>query len=55
MLRDALDLYLAQHHVADDSAEWCSECDAPLDDGEGWDGCCGSCADRCENDLEPTG
>ncbi len=23
----------------------CEQCDAPLDDGEGWDGLCGTCAD----------
>lgn len=38
--------------MADAVAEWaqdnlCSEChDATLDDGEGWDGKCGNCADR---------
>lgn len=27
-------------------------CRAPLDDGEGWDGACGNCADRLENENE---
>lgn len=26
--------------------ESCSECGSPTDDGEGWDGLCGNCADR---------
>lgn len=26
----------------------CSECDSPCDNGEGWDGLCGNCADRAE-------
>lgn len=26
----------------------CDKCGAPLDDGEGWDGRCGSCADQAE-------
>ncbi len=25
-------------------------CRAPLDDGEGWNGACGSCADRLDNE-----
>lgn len=32
--------------LADPEEEKCRECEAPLDDGEGWDGLCGSCADR---------
>jgi len=27
----------------------CSECGDPLDDGEGWNGLCGSCADVQES------
>jgi len=30
------------------AAEKCSECGEPLDDGEGYDGKCGNCADRAE-------
>jgi NMD protein affecting ribosome stability and mRNA decay len=30
----------------------CSECGQPADNGEGWNGLCGSCADRMENELE---
>lgn len=30
----------------DDEPEECSECGESLDDGEGWDGLCGNCADR---------
>jgi len=26
-------------------------CGAPLDDGEGWNGLCGGCADRAENEA----
>ena len=26
----------------------CDECQDPLDDGEGWNGLCGNCADRRE-------
>jgi len=32
----------------EDGIERCSECNAPLDDGEGYDGRCGNCADRRE-------
>jgi hypothetical protein len=35
-----------------DEADMCSECGQPADNGEGWDGLCGSCADRVENELE---
>ena len=30
----------------DDGMMVCRECGAPVDDGEGWDGYCGSCADK---------
>jgi hypothetical protein len=30
----------------------CSECGDPTDDGEGWDGRCGNCADALENEHE---
>lgn len=30
----------------------CSECGGDLDDGEGWDGRCGPCADRVEASRE---
>ena len=33
------------------TAETCA-CGAPLDDGEGYDGRCGNCADRAENAAE---
>jgi len=33
-----------------EDAELCEQCGAPLDDGEGWDGLCGSCADMAENE-----
>lgn len=45
--QDWLDI---RHHYDDgepDSDDYvCSECGAPTDDGEGWDGLCGNCADR---------
>ncbi len=35
-----------------DAAEnFCSECGADNDDGEGWDGLCGNCADRKEANV----
>lgn len=42
------------------AGEKCSECGDACDDGEGWDGKCGNCADRDENAKEaaaplPTG
>lgn len=30
--------------------EYCRQCKAE-NDGDGWDGLCGNCADRAENDL----
>lgn len=30
----------------------CTECGEPCDDGEGWDGLCGNCADKAEGDDE---
>lgn len=35
-----------------DEADNCLECGQPADNGEGWNGLCGSCADRMENELE---
>lgn len=32
--------------------ERCSECQSSLDDGEGWNGLCGNCADQAEDDGE---
>lgn len=32
----------------EDEPELCVECGGPNDDGEGWDGMCGNCADRAE-------
>ncbi len=32
--------------------EVCSDCFDLLDDGEGWDGRCGSCADRADSDHQ---
>lgn len=32
----------------DDDDFACRECGGPTDDGEGWDGLCGDCADRRE-------
>lgn len=32
----------------DEADEACSECGEPTDDGEGYDGLCGSCADKAE-------
>jgi hypothetical protein len=44
-----LDEALAEEETA---ARWraprCRECGDPTDDGEGWDGLCGNCADREE-------
>jgi hypothetical protein len=34
--------------AADAGLEYCSECYAPLDDGEGYDGLCGTHADLAE-------
>lgn len=41
----------------DEDGETCSDpfgegCEESLSDGEGWDGACGSCADRVENERE---
>jgi NMD protein affecting ribosome stability and mRNA decay len=33
-------------------AALCSQCGQPTDNGEGYDGLCGSCADRLENARE---
>lgn len=30
--------------------ETCSECGEPCDDGEGWDGMCGNCADKADSE-----
>lgn len=32
--------------------EVCRECGEPNDDGEGWNGLCGNCADKAENEKE---
>lgn len=32
--------------------DFCSTCGGSLDDGEGWDGYCGNCADRVVNEEE---
>lgn len=37
---------VAQTDDADDDSDTCSECGAALDDGEGFDGLCGTCADH---------
>ncbi len=36
--------------VTDGEADLCSECRASLDDGEGYDGMCGDCADQDEEE-----
>lgn len=38
----------------EDEVETCSECGVALDDGEGYDGMCGSCADSAEEEHEDT-
>lgn len=49
-LQAIADKLLEEDHIArsdnPQEEEKCRECEAPLDDGEGWDGFCGSCADR---------
>lgn len=30
----------------DEDEDRCTQCDDPADNGEGWDGLCGNCADR---------
>jgi len=30
----------------------CRECGEPNDDGEGWDGLCGNCADKAEGEHD---
>lgn len=40
---------------ADIIEDGCSNCDAPLDDGEGYGGLCGGCADREETKHTNTG
>jgi len=39
-------------HFETELSELCSQCGDSLADGEGWDGLCGSCADRAEHDKE---
>lgn len=34
----------------DDDDDKCSACGGPNDDGEGWDGLCGDCADKVAED-----
>lgn len=34
--------------ITDGEADLCSECSGSLDDGEGYDGMCGDCADKAE-------
>lgn len=45
--RAAFDAYCG---TPDEDDDVCSECGAALDDGEGYDGKCGSCADRAEEE-----
>lgn len=42
----ALCVYVGYHR------EFCRTCGEPSDDGEGWDGECGNCADRREDAIE---
>lgn len=37
----------------DDTACASDDCDDPNDDGEGWNGYCGNCADRIEAEKYP--
>jgi hypothetical protein len=40
--------------VADVRAQYsCKECGKPNNDGEGWDGLCGNCADKAERKAKP--
>ena len=32
--------------IEEEDLDCCWKCGAPNDDGEGWDGLCGNCADR---------
>ena len=48
---------IAEHHAADnpelldsDDDDTCSQCGASLDDGEGYDGLCGNCADKADDE-----
>jgi hypothetical protein len=38
--------------LLNEEPELCSECDAVIDDGEGYDGKCGDCADEEESEEE---
>lgn len=40
----------ARAAAADDDDERCDACGGPNDDGEGWDGLCGNCADLVAED-----
>lgn len=37
-----------EHLAAAGTIEMCSECTSPIDDGEGYDGLCGNCADKSQ-------
>jgi hypothetical protein len=43
---------MAWVYVTDGEADLCSECRASLEDGEGYDGMCGDCADQHESEEE---
>lgn len=45
--------YAEDPEYGEAEAESCSECGASLDKGHGWDGRCGSCADRKEASVAP--
>ncbi len=39
----------------EDDPDACRECGGPTDDGEGYDGRCGNCADQYADSFEATG
>lgn len=51
---DPHSLTTSEPQTGEPSPDWdddtCSQCAASLDDGEGFDGLCGACADRAENE-----
>lgn len=49
IVEDTLAVQAADEPEPDGSGELCSQCGGSLADGEGWDGLCGSCADRADN------
>lgn len=49
---DWADSQVQDGELLEEEPELCSECDAVIDDGEGYDGKCGDCADEEESEEE---